>query len=463
MVKKLVTQIYNERGSNFGLLLELLVVSVVLWYVVDNLYCRYVTYTQPMGINIEHCYSISLGELKPEANGYVTYTQKDEERHADVWNLLNRISHRPEVEAAAVASFNSVPYSLGNSNTIFSYDTLKQSVRRLEASSDYFRVFRIQGGRGEKPEQLAELMETGLFMLSANVLDKYDLDVTSLIGKDNFHLYGNLDRNNRLSGTFQPIRPNEYVELNSDDSKSIFFIMGQSALYLGDSDCFVVRVRADQDHDFIERLTADAIIKYTGDLDSAKKKKLIEELSNFSTTGAERFIPLPFGMDITALDLKLTDSQFYELKKYSALQIASAFGIKPNHLNDYEKSSYANSEMQNLTFYVDTLLYIITLYEEEFNYKMLTEEERQKGYNFEINVATILRGDLKTQAESLARLVQASVYQVNEARSYLGMPKIEDGDTIMVNGSYVKLEEIGKAYSKYDNSKGGENNDTGKE
>ncbi len=258
MVKKLVTQIYNERGSNFGLLLELLVVSVVLWYVVDNLYCRYVTYTQPMGINIEHCYSISLGELKPEANGYVTYTQKDEERHADVWNLLNRISHRPEVEAAAVASFNSVPYSLGNSNTIFSYDTLKQSVRRLEASSDYFRVFRIQGGRGEKPEQLAELMETGQFMLSANVLDKYDLDVTSLIGKDNFHLYGNLDRNNRLSGTFQPIRPNEYVELNSDDSKSIFFIMGQSALYLGDSDCFVVRVRADQDHDFIERLTADA-------------------------------------------------------------------------------------------------------------------------------------------------------------------------------------------------------------
>lgn len=211
-------------------------------------------------------------------------------------------------------------------------------------------------------------------------------------------------------------------------------------------------------------LTANAIIKYTGDLDRAKKKKLVEELSTFSTSGSERFIPLPFGMDITPLDLKLTDSQFYELKKYSALQIAAAFGIKPNHLNDYEKSSYANSEMQNLTFYVDTLLYIITLYEEEFNYKMLTEEERNKGYNFEINVASILRGDLKTQADSLARLVQASVYQVNEARSYLGMPKIDKGDTVMVNGSYVRLEEIGKAYDRYNNAKGGEEkNDTNKE
>ena len=222
-------------------------------------------------------------------------------------------------------------------------------------------------------------------------------------------------------------------------------------------------------------LTANAVIKYTGDLDRAKKQRLIEELSSFSSNGAERFIPLPFGMDITSLDLKLTDSQFYELKKYSALQIAAAFGIKPNHLNDYEKSSYANSEMQNLTFYVDTLLYIITLYEEEFNYKMLSESEREKGYHFEINVASILRGDLKTQADSIARLVQASVYQVNEARNYLGMPKIENGDTVMVNGSYVKLEEIGKAYDKYkldnnnkedknkeDTSKGGENDDRDK-
>ena len=30
------------------------------------------------------------------------------------------------------------------------------------------------------------------------------------------------------------------------------------------------------------------------------------------------------------------------------------------------------------------------------------------------------------------------------------MPKIEGGDTIMVNGSYVELENIGKAYERYE-------------
>lgn len=200
-------------------------------------------------------------------------------------------------------------------------------------------------------------------------------------------------------------------------------------------------------------LTANAVIKYTGDFDSAKRKALVEDLKGFSgDLDGDRIIPIPLGMDLVPLDLKLTDSQFYELKKYTALQIAAAFGVKPNHLNNYDKSSYANSEMQNLTFYIDTLLYILTQWEEELDSKLLTEAELQKGYGFEFNIAKILRGDLKSQAESLTKYVQGSIVTLNEARSKAGWPAIDDGDIIIVNGSYVKLEDIGKAYAQ----KGGE-------
>ena len=158
--------------------------------------------------------------------------------------------------------------------------------------------------------------------------------------------------------------------------------------------------------------------------------------------------PLPLGMDLTPLDLKLSDTQFFELKKYTALQIAGAFGVKPNHLNDYNKSSYSNSEMQNLSFYVDTLLYILTLYEEEFNLKLLTEKERLSGLRFEFNVASILKGDLKTQAECITKFIQSGVYTINEARNLVGLPAVEGGDIIIMNGSYVRLEDIGIAYKK---------------
>lgn len=202
-------------------------------------------------------------------------------------------------------------------------------------------------------------------------------------------------------------------------------------------------------------LTAKAILKYTGDFDSKKKAMLVNELANFASGNDSRgIIPIPLGMDLVPLDLKLTDSQFYELKKFTSLQIAAAFGVKPNHLNNYDKSSYANSEMQNLTFYIDTLLFILNQYEEEFNYKMLSEEERKKGLRFEFNVASILRGDLKTQTESITKYVAGSIYTINEARTYAGLPKVADGEKILVNGSYVELKNVGNAYLK-----GGENNE----
>lgn len=204
-------------------------------------------------------------------------------------------------------------------------------------------------------------------------------------------------------------------------------------------------------------LTAKAILKYTGDLSKENQKKMLETMGEFinSNNNPSGIFPLPIGMDIIPLDLKLSDSQFFELKKYTALQIAGAFGVKPNHLNDYDKSSYSNSEMQNLTFYVDTLLYILSLYEEEFNLKLLTEKERLSGLHFEFNVATILKGDLKTQAECITKFIQSGVYTINEARNLMGLPSVEGGDIIVMNGSYVPLEDIGIAYK--DKKGGGDN------
>ena len=197
-------------------------------------------------------------------------------------------------------------------------------------------------------------------------------------------------------------------------------------------------------------LTSKAILRYTGDLNKDLQKKMLEAIEEFisSENNPTGILPLPPGMDIVPLDLKLTDSQFFELKKYTALQIAAAYGVKPNHLNDYDKSSYANSEMQNLTFYIDTLLYILTLYEEEFNLKLLTESERLKGLHFEFNVASILKGDLKTQAECITKYLQSGVYTINEARKKAGLPAIDGGDVIVMNGSYVPLEKLGIAYEK---------------
>ncbi|MGI4199099.1 phage portal protein, partial [Klebsiella pneumoniae] len=145
-------------------------------------------------------------------------------------------------------------------------------------------------------------------------------------------------------------------------------------------------------------------------------------------------------------DIKLTDSQFFELKKFSALQIAAAFGIKPNQINDYEKSSYASAEAQNLAFYVDTLLYVLKQYEEELTYKILSDKLIQDGYYFKFNVNVILRADMKTQMDSLATGVNNGIYTINNAREFLDLPMVDGGDFNIVNGNYIKLTDVGTQY-----------------
>ena len=197
--------------------------------------------------------------------------------------------------------------------------------------------------------------------------------------------------------------------------------------------------------------TAKAVVQYTGDLSEKSASQFaanIEKYAKGNDDLVKTIIPLPIGSTLMPLNIKMTDAQFVELKKYSALQIASAMGIKPNQINDYEKSSYASAEAQQLAFYVDTLLYIIKQYEEELTYKLLTAEERAKGYAFKFNVGVILRADTKAQTESLTNAVANGVYTPNEARAFLDMVAKEGGDDLFFNGSNIPIKMAGQQYKK---------------
>lgn len=197
-------------------------------------------------------------------------------------------------------------------------------------------------------------------------------------------------------------------------------------------------------------LTAKATLEYTGELNEKAKEALIKSFEEFGS-GAKntgKILPVPLGMKLTPLDIKLTDSQFFELKKYTALQIAAAFGVKPNQINNYDKSSYSNSEMQQLSFYVDTELFIIKQYEEEINYKMQTEDEQDDGFYYKYNEKVLFRTDSKTQMEYLKNGVSGSIIKPNEARRKLDMSDAPGGDELFANGSIVPLTMAGAAYTK---------------
>lgn len=200
--------------------------------------------------------------------------------------------------------------------------------------------------------------------------------------------------------------------------------------------------------------TGKAVLQYTGNLNDENEKLYSKKIESYvkGDSGLEKIIPMAFGTSLTPINTKLADNEFLGLKKYSALQIAAAFGIKPNQINDYEKSSYAAAEQQQLSFYIDTLLYILKQYEEELSYKLLSQEERNAGYFFKFNVSVILRADQKTQIETLAKAVQGGIYTPNEARAFIDRESKPGGDELYFNGNMIPVTDAGKQYKE----KGGE-------
>ena len=199
--------------------------------------------------------------------------------------------------------------------------------------------------------------------------------------------------------------------------------------------------------------TAKAVLQYTGNLNDENVKTFVEGIEKYAKGGLsdeeiKNIIPIPLGSQLTPLNVKLGDNQFIEVKQYTALQIASAFGIKPYQIGDYTKSSYASAEAQQLSFYVDTLLYIIKQYEEELTFKLLSSDEVTNGYHFKFNIDVIMRSDFATKVNTLSTAVNSFLMTPNEARGKMDLSSVPGGDKLLGNGASIPVELTGSQYIK---------------
>lgn len=198
-------------------------------------------------------------------------------------------------------------------------------------------------------------------------------------------------------------------------------------------------------------MTAKLVLQYTGSLNDDNVQMLKDGIQAYASDdlkkGLQNIIPVPFGTTLTPLNLKLADSQFLEIKQYTAMQIAAAMGVKPYQIGDYSKSSYASAEAQQLSFLVDTLLFNVKQYEEELGNKLLSDDEVAAGYHVKFNTTVILRADHKTQIEALSLAVSSFLYTPNEAREFLDKPAIEGGDQLLGNGASIPVQFTGSQYT----------------
>ena len=210
MMKQLLKQIYNERRSNAFLWIELLLVFVVLWYIIDLVYVTLHIYYQPMGFNIENTYVLRMNRLTDKSTDFnPELTVKDD--MTALREIAGRLSRHPEVESVCISQ-NSIPYNEGCSGASFRFpdnDTVWISTMDRWTTPEYYKVFRFRNIDGSGHESLVKALEKNTIIVPVDVADYYP-DATfhgkDLLGKE----VRMSDTNFRIAALTEPVRYDRY-------------------------------------------------------------------------------------------------------------------------------------------------------------------------------------------------------------------------------------------------------------
>lgn len=155
-------------------------------------------------------------------------------------------------------------------------------------------------------------------------------------------------------------------------------------------------------------------------------------------SNSHRLAILDLGLKYTPIAATNADAQFIESKEVSIRDIARYFGVPLYKLQE-GKQAYGSNEQNAIEYVVGTLHPIVTQYEEEQTWKLLTDREIAAGLEVRINLMAELRGDSNARMHVYQTMLQEGVYSVNDVRALEDLPDILGGGEHRASLNYVPL------------------------
>ncbi len=141
------------------------------------------------------------------------------------------------------------------------------------------------------------------------------------------------------------------------------------------------------------------------------------------------------GLKWESMALTSQDSQMVEALGMTIASISRVFRVPPAMINNMDGSTFNNAEQMNNWFLSSGLGFLLEHIELDLN-KLFNLPFNQR-MNF--NTKVLLRSDWGTQVNTLGEGVLKGIYSPNEARAFLGMGPVKDGDEPRVQQQVVPL------------------------
>ena len=163
---------------------------------------------------------------------------------------------------------------------------------------------------------------------------------------------------------------------------------------------------------------------------------------------AHKIAILEEGMTYKPISLPPEDSQFLSTREFGVEEICRIFRVPPHMVQDLKRATFSNIEHQAIDYVVHTLDPWLVRIEKAIVKDLLVEEEKD-DYFPKFNVDGLLRGDYKSRMDGYSVGISTGIISPNEARQKENMPPLpedEGGDYHIVNGTFIRLKDVGQQY-----------------
>lgn len=147
------------------------------------------------------------------------------------------------------------------------------------------------------------------------------------------------------------------------------------------------------------------------------------------------------GMKLRPLSLSPADLQLIESQKFSVEQVARWFRVPPHKVGALDRATWGNIEHQAIEAVTDCLLPWCVRLEQEAHAKLIGRNNQSRVYT-RLNLAGLLRGDLKTRYDAYAVGRLNGWLSSNDIRELEDMNPIAGGDQYLVQSQMVPLDKL---------------------
>lgn len=248
---------------------------------------------------------------------------------------------------------------------------------------------------------------------------------------------GILRKRYRVSGFKRLVEPQDIIHvLNFSDNG----VIGVSTLSHAAQTLGIATSAEEHSAAFFENGgSTTGVLKVEGGRLSKSQKDDIYKTWAERTSGPNGIAIIEGNMSYQPISISPKDSQLIEARAFQVIEICRMFNVNPVKAFDLSKSSYSTVEATQLQYLTDTVLPIITNFEQEFTRKLILPYERNSMV-IEFDTSVILRTNKEAEAAYLRDMTYIGAITPNEIRKHTNLPPLENGNTPFVQVNMQPLD-----------------------